>query len=408
MNAAKLPVFNLSFKNQSDNSADIYIDGDIVDASTQEMIQSWFGDDTSTSYKSFRDQVNNSPANTFNVFINSGGGQITEALAIHDLLIDQQAKGKIVNTFGRGVIASAATYILMAGKNPSMSSNSFFMIHNASGAVYGDVNDIESFAVTLRKFNDTVTSFYQNATGLSKTVIGNMMNNETWMTADEAKANNFIKNVTGEVSFTNSIKPEKWQFKNTAILNSYNSFTNKKIPTEMDTAKITDAITTGFNSLMEKLGIKEKANDETVKNALTEFTNSIVNVAKGSVPAGGKKGQVLTKASDDDYDMDWEDDDDSDESDNMKKKKNSVNNLVAAALKNIGENEAFKNAIKESSKNSVTKEDFKNGMAELTKAVTDKMGNGSTGEPKPKPENEKKKGPKNRFANQYDNYYNNN
>lgn len=389
---AQLPVFNYSFKNQSDNSADIFIDGDIVDASTQEIYKSWYGDDTSTSYKSFRDQVNNSNANIFNVYINSGGGQITEAMAIHDLLTDLQSKGKTVNTVGRGIIASAATYILMAGKKPSMSSNSFMMIHNASGIIYGTVNEIENYAVTLRKFNDQVNTFYQNATGLSKTVIGNMMDSETWMTAIEAKEKNFVKEVTGEATFSNSIKPEKWPFQNTAILNSYNSFT-KKNPIEMDTTKVTEAITNGFNSLMEKLGLKEKSNDENVQNAFKDFSASITN-ALGEIKAPDEESI-----------------------------KKIVNTAVADGLKKIGENEdfknaisnslkevpeSFKNAITEAAKNNVTKEDFNKGMADLTKAVTDKMGGASTGEEKDKEnKGEKKKGPKNRFAEQYGNYYQN-
>lgn len=346
MKSAKLPIFNFSIKNQSEESADIFIDGEIVDASTQEFYRVYFGDDTSTSYKSFRDEIDASGAKVFNVFINSGGGQITEAMAIHDLLIEMQDKGKTVNTIGRGIIASAATYILMAGKNPSMSANSFLMIHNASGATWGTVNEIENYAVTLRKFNDKVNSFYQNVTGLSKTVIANMMDNETWMTAEEAKAKNFIKEVTGEVSFTNSIKPDQWLFQNQAILNSYNSFTHKNTD-QMDTSKITEAITNGFNSLLDKLGLADKSKDENVKNAFTEFSTSITN-ALGEIKVPDE-GSVKTL----------------------------VDNAITEGLKNIGKNEDFKNAvadqlkelpenftkaITDATKNNVTKKDFDEGF----------------------------------------------
>lgn len=356
MKGSPLIVLNYSIKNQANNNADIFIDGDIIDAPTQSILKDWFGDDTSTSYKSFRDMVNSSEADTFNVYINSGGGQITEAMAIHDLLVELQDKGKTVNTVGRGIIASAATYILMAGKKPSMSSNSWLMIHNVSGGIYGSVNEVENYAATMRRFNDSTTNFYQKTTGLSKTVIANMMDAETWMTADDAKSKNFISEVTGEVSFSQKIKPEQWQFSNSAVLNSYNSFTKKTDPI-METTKITEAINNGFNSLLEKLGLKDKANDENVKNAFTEFSNAIVNAAK-PVPAGGKKGQFLAKASDADYDMEWIDDDDSDDSDDTSNKVNTiVKNSISESLKTVPEN--FTKAITDAQKGFAKTEDIK-------------------------------------------------
>jgi ATP-dependent Clp protease, protease subunit len=223
-------AFNFQIKNASSSEVDIYIDGTIVDAETQQIYRDWYGDDTSVSYKSFRDQITAVEANTYNVYINSGGGLVTDAMAIHDLLVQLQGKGKTVNTVGRGVIASAATYILMAGKKPKMSKNSWFMIHNVSGFAWGTVNEVEQMAATLRKFNDTTRDFYADATGLSKDEIANYMNAETWFTADEAKDNGFIAEVTGEVKFTNAISKEHWQFSNTAVLNAYNSAVSTQQP----------------------------------------------------------------------------------------------------------------------------------------------------------------------------------
>lgn len=216
-------TFAFAINNSAGDAVDIHIDGAIVDAETQQIWKEWFGDETSVSFRSFRSQLESVDAKVYNVYINSPGGLVTDAMAIHDLLIDMQSKGKTVNTIGRGIIASAATYILMAGSKPSMSKNSWFMIHNVSGGVWGDVNEIENYAVTLRKFNDSARNFYASFTGKRKEDIAKMMNAETWMTADEALENGFIKQVTGEVNFTNSIAKEHWNFSNTAVLNAYNA-----------------------------------------------------------------------------------------------------------------------------------------------------------------------------------------
>jgi ATP-dependent protease ClpP protease subunit len=217
-----LDIFNYSFQNATDDSVDINIDGVIVDASTQQIMKDWWGDDTSVSFKSFRDEISNSKAKTFNIFINSYGGHVGDAMAMHDLLVDMQNNGKTVNTHGRGIIASAATYVLMAGKNAEMSKNSWFMIHNVSGGVYGDVNIVENYARSLRKFNDATRDFYSTSTGIAKENITKMMNAETWMTADEAKEKGFIKSVSGGATFSNEIPKENWHYSNAAVLNIYN------------------------------------------------------------------------------------------------------------------------------------------------------------------------------------------
>lgn len=265
----KLPTFNFTFQNDQE-TLDIYIDGSIVDAETQAILQEWYGDDTSVSYKSLRNQVDGNSAATINFFINSGGGMVTDAMAIHDWIQELKGQGKTINTIGRGIVCSAATYILMAG-NSSMSANSWFMIHNVSGATFGNVSDIENYAATLRKFNDSTRDFYCSYTGLSATVISNMMDAETWLTADEAKAKNFIKNVTPQVNFTNSISPDKWLFENKTVLAAYNSSTVKN-----DTDMV-DKIIEGIKNALKEAGIMKV---EGVENkALQPITNEALTAA---------------------------------------------------------------------------------------------------------------------------------
>lgn len=206
----------------SNKTIDIYIDGSIIDAETQAIYQEYYGDTTSVSYKSFRDQLVSSDANVYNVYINSPGGLVTDAMAIHDLLASFISKGKTVNTEGRGLVASAATFILMASPEPKMSANSMLMIHSVSGFAMGNVDEIEQQAKVLRQFNDRVTNFYHQKTGLSMATLGDMMKEETWMSAEDAKMKGFINAVTGEATITNAIRKENWFFNNMAVLNAYN------------------------------------------------------------------------------------------------------------------------------------------------------------------------------------------
>lgn len=236
----KMSVFNYSVQNSSDEEElQVYIDGAIVDAETQQMYKNWLGDDTSVSFKSFRDQVNAANPKKLTVTINSPGGHVVDAMAIHDLIVELKGKGVQVKTQGRGLIASAATYILMAGDS-EMSANSWLMIHNVSGGVYGDVNEIEQYAAVLRKFNDSARDFYAEYTGLRKEDITKMMNAETWMTAEEAKSKGFINGITGKVSFEKPIPAENWAYANKAVLNIY----NQSVKTKMENFKFQKALAT--------------------------------------------------------------------------------------------------------------------------------------------------------------------
>ena len=357
----QLSVFNYSFVNQSESEADIYIDGYIIDEPTLEIYREWWGDETSVSYKSIRDQILNSSVKIFNVYINSGGGHVADAMAIHDLFVLLQSKGYTINTHIRGICASAATYIAMAGNPSTMSENSWFMIHNVSGGIWGDVNTVENYAASLRKFQDSIVGFYAKRTGLSETVVKNMMNKESWLTATEAVENKFIGSVTGTEDFTNTIPEKHWQFSNREVLNIYNSFT--KNSNDMDAKKITEAIKNGFSDLAKNLGIK--ADDEKGQKEVNNFAESIVNAIKDEFPTQDSISDMVNKALEANADADAE---------------------------------AIENAIKTATKDFVNKKDLETTVENLTEAVTKELGNGSDPKnQKEKPKNSLK--PANRFSN---------
>ncbi|MFB6453717.1 head maturation protease, ClpP-related [Chitinophaga sp. Hz27] len=219
----KFHILNHYSAKNNANSLDIHIDGEIVDAQTQQIFEKWFGDETSVSFRSFRNQIESSGASIINVYINSPGGMVTDAMAMHDYLKDLQSKGKTVNTYGRGIIASASTYVLMASNKPEMSKNSWFMIHNVSGFAYGDVNQMEQQTAIIRQFNDQVRDFYADATGIRKEDITKMMNAETWLTAEEAKDKGFISSISGDAVFNKAIPQNLWPYNNMAPLTAYNN-----------------------------------------------------------------------------------------------------------------------------------------------------------------------------------------
>ncbi|MBQ3693786.1 MAG: Clp protease ClpP [Synergistaceae bacterium] len=115
--------------------------------------------------------------------INSVGGDVWQAQSMYSYLRSHAAK---ITVRVDGIAASAASLVAMAGDKIIMPSNSLMMIHNPSGGVYGEAEDLRDTAEILDKIRDTLANVYVSRTGLEREKIISMMDSETWMTADEA------------------------------------------------------------------------------------------------------------------------------------------------------------------------------------------------------------------------------
>jgi ATP-dependent Clp endopeptidase proteolytic subunit ClpP len=134
------------------------------------------------------DIVKAGPAARITVRINSPGGDVFEAAAIHSLLTSHKGPVDVVVD---GVAASAASFIAMAGRTISMSGNAMLMIHESWGYVQGGAEDMERQAAMLRKLNANIAGTYASRTGTSIEQVQEWMKAETWFTADEAVEFNF-------------------------------------------------------------------------------------------------------------------------------------------------------------------------------------------------------------------------
>jgi ATP-dependent protease ClpP protease subunit len=124
-----------------------------------------------------------------NVRINSPGGDVFEALAIHNALQRHSAK---VTTYIDGLCASAATIIALAGDETHMVSNGMYMIHEPWMFAGGDAEAMQKSADLLNTTAEQIVSMYARKTGLTADELRAKMQSETWMTAQEALDEGFI------------------------------------------------------------------------------------------------------------------------------------------------------------------------------------------------------------------------
>ena len=128
--------------------------------------------------------------------INSVGGDVFEAQAMYSYLKSHHAN---ITVKVDGLAASSASLVAMAGNRVLMPQNALMMIHNPAGGVYGEAEDMRDVADILDKIRDTFVNVYVAKTGLEREKIVSMMNDETWLTAEEAYALKFCDEVENAV-----------------------------------------------------------------------------------------------------------------------------------------------------------------------------------------------------------------
>lgn len=181
----------------TNNVAQIDIFGDIVS-------EKWFDEETSAT--SFRDALKElGDVSTINLSINSGGGSVFDGIAIYNMLKSYKAT---VNVYVEGLAASIASVIAMAGDTITMRSGSMMMVHMPWTLSQGNAEEMRKTADTLEKTGDSIVDIYSERTGISSDDIRNIMNQETWLSAEEAVEQGWATKLDKKEAVMNSVPKE--------------------------------------------------------------------------------------------------------------------------------------------------------------------------------------------------------
>ena len=93
-----------------------------------------------------------------------------------------------------------------------MAENSLFMIHNAWGGASGEAKDMRKTAETLEKITSELTDIYVKKKGLSYDAVAQMMDEETWLNAEEAYKLRFVDTISDSIKV--AAKYDVSKFKN--------------------------------------------------------------------------------------------------------------------------------------------------------------------------------------------------
>jgi len=178
-------------------NAEITLYGDIYE---QQPVD-WFGDPIDGQYVLMTDFLEDlekiKGCKSLLVRINSYGGDAGVANTIHNRLRDLSREGCKVTCVVDGVAMSGGSLIMCACDTVRVNPNSLIMIHKGWSFLWGGYNadELRDAAKTMDVWDKMQVEIYKRKTGLSETVLLQMMAETTYMTGNEAIEKGFADEI---------------------------------------------------------------------------------------------------------------------------------------------------------------------------------------------------------------------
>ena len=171
---------------ESEEVSELYIFGDIVD-------DAWFENEVEGA--GLCKEIQNIKSKQINVYINSYGGSVSSGLAIYNQLKQHSAK---VTTICQGFGCSIASVIFMAGDERLVSNASLLMIHMPWTVCSGNAKELRKQAEDLDKIAQASITAYMEKINISEEELVELLDNETWLTAQECIDMGFATGIVDE------------------------------------------------------------------------------------------------------------------------------------------------------------------------------------------------------------------
>ncbi len=157
-------------------------------------IYDWFGYENTTP-NDVNTAIAKANGETLDVYINSDGGDIFSGSEIYEALRTYAGDCKIHVV---GLAASAASVIACA-RASDIAPTAMVMVHNVSGRADGDYHKMDKNSEVLQKANQTIAAAYMAKTGMTQAEALDMMDKETWLTAQDAVERGLIDSISKPV-----------------------------------------------------------------------------------------------------------------------------------------------------------------------------------------------------------------
>lgn len=275
--AKQLKFWNL-MKNDDEKSAELILYGSIGSDE--------YWDDISD--KVFKQDIENlGDVENITLHINSPGGSVFSAVAIANTLKNHKAK---ITANIDGLAASAATIITSACDTVKMPKNALFMVHNPITFAYGNNQDMQKTLEMLNKVKNSIIETYLNKAKTDKETLSELMDNETWMSAEEAKEYGFVDEILDE-SVEKEVIENKLIINNMAFdISRFKNFKEKKnqeprvINISVNSTESPEEIADKFRDILNSTENQKNEGGnmtlEELENKFPELYNQVFNEGK--------------------------------------------------------------------------------------------------------------------------------
>lgn len=163
----------------------------VIVPNDQKAVYELFGFDAVTP-DDVIDKLEEADGKKVEVIINSPGGVVHAGSEIYTSLMDYRGNVEVKIV---GEAASAGSLIAMAGGEVKISPTAQIMIHNVRGVADGDYRDMRHEGDVLENYNKSIANAYRLKSDLEEEELLNLMDEETWMTAQQAVENGFADEI---------------------------------------------------------------------------------------------------------------------------------------------------------------------------------------------------------------------
>lgn len=236
-----------TIRNDVNEQAEILLYGPIADE------RSWYGNESSP--RQFAEDLDSLGGRDVTVRINSGGGDVFAAQAIHNQLAGYRGK---VTVRIDGLAASAATIVAMAGDMIIMPENALMMIHNPAVGMsdFYTADELEKVRTVLETIKSSIIAAYRKRANCTEEELTAMMDAETWLSAEDCVKYGFADEIEGTVEpvidghtlVVNQISFDMRTFRNISAIKA-------KCSTRKETTM------TKLEAVLNKLGLLEEVED---------------------------------------------------------------------------------------------------------------------------------------------------
>ena len=261
---------------------------DIQSKASNDIVDVYIFDEIGTfgmNAQSFIDEIKGFKNTPLNLHINCVGGDVFEGMAIYNVLKKRTAETIV---YIEGIAASMGSVVALAADKVVMAENSLFMIHNAWGGAMGEAKELKKTANLLEKISNEIADIYIKKTNLPYDRVKEMMDEETWLNADEAFELGFVDSISDAIKV--AAKYDVSKFKNIT-----DEEIKSKLNINLKSKNMTDELKNWFNDKIE--GIIARVKDDSnidVEESATEVEVTISDEAEILNKFSELEGNVAT------------------------------------------------------------------------------------------------------------------